>query len=185
MVILIVEYILFAVDLSQILVPPLSLNSEYTFPFLGTNPSFNSIAQSYGFLVGILSNSFFPNTFFYFQNLLGTNSSTVFPSSIFLTWLFLCVFCFFFLYIDGHYIIFTFSFFQQIFGLQIANQGISRITSVFSKLYISIHALLFMFLINRGFFSFSNLNSFSFANLVSMNKPVALLFNSTFTTILS
>ena len=63
-----------------------SLDNEYTFPFLGTNPSLSSIVWSQAFHTGICSDFSLPNTFFYFQNLLSTSSSTVFSSSIFLIW---------------------------------------------------------------------------------------------------
>jgi len=118
-----------------------SFDSEYTFFFFGTNSSFNSITWSYGFLVGILSNFFFSNTFFYFQNLLGINSSTVFSSFIFFTYSFTYVFCFLFLNISGHCIIFTFPFSQLISGLWVANYGISNIILVFPRLYTFIRTL--------------------------------------------
>ena len=117
------------------------LNSKYTFFFSGTNPSFNSIAWSDSFLVDILFNFSFQNTFFYLQNLLGTNSSTVFLSSIFLTCLFSYVFCFLFSHISWYHIIFTFSFSQSISRLWVANYSIPNIISIFPRLHTSIYAL--------------------------------------------
>ena len=205
--ILMVEYILFAVDLLQMLAPSLSfLNNKYTFPFLGIKSFLNSIAWSQTFCTSILSNSTFPNTFFYFQNLFSTSSSTSFFFSVFLTF-FSFSSCFFFSHMGRHLIIFTFPFSQSISGLWAANYGISNITSVFPRLYISIFTLSmcplknilhstwcvialptftisFMFLTNREFFSLSSLNPFLFTNWVSMNNPVALLSSSALTTTL-
>jgi len=42
--------------------------------------------------------------------------------------------------------------------------------------------VLFIFLTNKGFFSFSILNPFSQAKVVSMNRPIALLSSSALTT---
>ena len=50
-----------------------SLDNGYTFPFCSTNPSFTSIAWSYTFLISILSNCFFPNTFIHGWNFFSTN----------------------------------------------------------------------------------------------------------------
>ena len=79
-------------------------------------------------------------TFFHFQNLLGTSSSTVFSFSIFLTSLFFSFF-FFLPQIGGQLVIFTSPFSQSISGLWAASYGIPSIISVFPKLYISILTL--------------------------------------------
>ena len=86
-----------------------SLDSEYTFLFFGVNPSFNSIAWSQAFYTGILSDFLFLNTFFYFQNCLGTNFLSV---SLFLSFfiLFTSLFfpsCFLLSHIGRQHVIFT------------------------------------------------------------------------------
>ena len=120
-----------------------SLDSEYTFPFFGINPSFNSIAWSQVFHTGILSNFFFPNTFPYLQNLLGTSffnvSSSLSLSTFFTSFLFSS--CFLFSHIGGQRIISTSLFSQSISGLWAASYSIPSITSVFPKLYTSILVL--------------------------------------------
>ena len=50
-----------------------SLDSEYTFLFLGTNPFFVSIAWSHSFPVGILSLCFFPNMWIHLWKHSNTN----------------------------------------------------------------------------------------------------------------
>ena len=120
-----------------------SLDSEYTFPFLGINPSFNSMAWSQIFCTGILSDSFFPNTFFHFQNLLGTSlfdTSSSSSLSVFLTF-FSFTSCFLLPHIGGQCVIFTSPFSQSISGLWAASYGIPSINSVFPKLHTSILAL--------------------------------------------
>ena len=183
-----------------------SFNNEYTFLFFGMNPSFNSMVWSQVFCTGILSNFFFPNTLFYFQNLLDTNFFNISLSlsfSIFFTF-FSFSSCFLLLYIGRQHVIFTFPFSQSISGLWTASYGIPNIIFVFPKLHISILALFTcplknilhftwcvmappvftipsMFLTNRGFFSFSILNPFFQAKVVFMNRPVAPLSSSTLT----
>ena len=94
--------------------PLSSLDNKYTFSFLNTNPSFVSIVWSQGFLVGICSLAFLPNTWIYVWNLSGTNffasssnfaasfsslfqishsCTTLFTSIIFSLFGFLCSFC--------------------------------------------------------------------------------------------
>ena len=114
-----------------------SLNNEYTFSFLGAKPSFNSIAWSQAFHTGILSDSFFPNTFFHLQNILGTNflstSSSLSFSAFFTS--FLSPSCFFFPHIGGQCVILTSTFFQSISRLWTVNHSIPNITSIFPRLH--------------------------------------------------
>ena len=120
-----------------------SLDSEYTFPSLGINPSFNSMVWSQIFRTGILSDSFFPNTFFHFQNLLGTSlfdTSSSSSLSVSLTF-FSFTSCFLLPHIGGQRVIFTSPFSQSISGLWAASHGIPSINSVFPKLHTSILAL--------------------------------------------
>ena len=118
-------------------------DSEYTFPFFGINPSFNSMAWSQIFGTGILSDFFFSNTFPYLQNLLGTSFFNISSSSSLFTFFtfFLFSSCFLFPHIGGQCIISTSPFSQFISGLWAASYGISSIISVFPKLYTSILAL--------------------------------------------
>ena len=192
-----------------VLSPFSSSTRSISFPF-SVQTSFNSIAWSQVFCTGILFDSFFPNTFFYFQNLLGTN---FFNISLFLSFsTFFTSFsfssCFLLPHIGGQHVIFTFPFSQFISRLWATSHGIPSITFVFPKLYTSILALstcplknmLYStwcvmappaftvpstFLTSRGFFSFSILNPFSQAKVVSMNRPVAPLSSSAFTVISS
>ena len=50
-----------------------SLNHGYTFPFLGTNSFFTSIAWFYNFFISILSLAFFSKMWIYLWNLWETN----------------------------------------------------------------------------------------------------------------
>ena len=83
------------------------------------NPFFISMVWSQVFCTGFFSESFFPNTFFYFQNFLGTSFLSIFafssPSVPFTTSPFTS--CFLFPHIGGHHIIFTSPFSQSISGL--------------------------------------------------------------------
>ena len=144
----------------------LFLNKEYIFPFYGLNVSLRSIAWSQVFLVSILSDFTFPKTFLYFQNFLGTISSIFlwsssisfsFPQSFLSSIIHLTIFSFsrvtilfplltffssFFCPIlphNGEYlVILTFPVSQFISGLCAYNHSIPSITSVFSKLHMSI-----------------------------------------------
>ena len=84
-----------------------SLDSEYTFPFFGVNPFFNSIVWSQVFHTGILFDFFFLNTFLHLQNLLGTSffnvSLSLSLSTFFTSFLFSS--CFFFLHIGKQHVI--------------------------------------------------------------------------------
>ena len=119
-----------------------SLDNEYTFSFLGTNPFFSSMAWFHGFLVGMHSNSAFPNIFFHLQNFLGTNSFIFFSSSVFLTSCFFLVFhALLSPHIGGHLVIYTSPFSQSISGLWATSHGMPKIISVFSNLQTSICTL--------------------------------------------
>jgi len=58
------------------------LDIRYVLSFLGTKSSFRLIVWFYGFLVSILSDSTFPNTFSYLWNFCGTISLTFSLSSL-------------------------------------------------------------------------------------------------------
>ena len=188
-----------------VLSPFSSSTRSISFPFL-VQTSFNSIAWSQVFCTGILSDSFFPNTLFHFQNLLGTNFFNVFSSLSFSTFFTSFSFssCFFLSHIGGQHVIFTSPFSQSISRLWAASYSIPSITSVFPKLHTFILALFTCplknmlhstwyimappaftipstFLTNKGFFSFSILNLFSWAKVISINRPIALLSSSTLT----
>ena len=103
---------------------------------------FSSIAWSQAFHTSMYSNSAFPNTFFYLQNLFGTSFFKVSLSDF--SSLLTCFFSLFFLFLwflshkGRHLVIFIFSFSQSILRLCTANHGIPKITSILPKLYISI-----------------------------------------------
>ena len=109
--------------------PLSSLNNGYTFPFLGTNSSFNSIAWSHIFLIGIFSLTFFPKTLIHLWNHFGTNllasssdfaaSSSLFQIShslaTFVIFIVFSLFCFFFFFFfsssfSSHFLLSSFFF---------------------------------------------------------------------------
>ena len=179
---------------------PLSTKSR-PFSFLVQIPPLTLLHGLRPFVLASSLTLFFPKTFFYLQNLLGTNFLSVFLfSSFFIFFIsFFFSFCFPFPHIGEHLIIFTSPFSQSISGLWAANHGIPNITSVFPRLHMFILTLSTCFLKNMlhstyciiapptfltrsGFLSFSILNPFSLTKAVSMNRPVVSLSNNTFTT---
>ena len=148
-------------------------NSGQILSFCGLNVSLRSMAWSQTFLISILSDSTFPNTFLYFKNFLGTNSSiflwfflisfsllqsfllsivhlTIFSFSgvatLFLLFFFSFSFDFTPLHKSGHLVILTSPVFQFILGLCAASYGIPKIISVFPKSHTSILILSIWFL---------------------------------------
>ena len=150
------------------------LDIKYVLPFFGTKSSFRLITWSHGFLVSILFDFAFSNTFSHLWNFCSTISLTFSLSSsisslnfssivhshsslsafsaflFFFSIFFFCSMSSFttkFLLQRGRYlVIFTSPISQFISGLCTCNQGISSITSVFSKLHISILILSTWFL---------------------------------------